>query len=93
MVDRRFLHEEGRAVRFFPESEHGKLNAVAIARTPPWASGEIDGVGLLVGPAWEKGRWVQWLTVEDARALADQIHAAADAVELGEGPRTPRKQK
>ena len=76
-----------------PTSERGVIHAMAYVWTDTATGREEDGVVLKVGPAWLPGRLVQWFTVERARALADQIHAACDAVESGAAPRTPRARR
>lgn len=78
-----------RLVSFMPEGPRGMVHAMAYLAINPETNQNRDGVLLKVGPAWVQGRRLQWLTVAQARALGDQLHDAADAVDSGRGARTP----
>ena len=78
-----------RLLSFMPAGPRGMVNAMAYLAVDAETGEQMDGILLKVGPAWAQGRRLQWLTVAQARAVADQLHEAADAVESGHGSRTP----
>lgn len=79
-----------RLVSFMPTGQRGMVHAMAYLAVDVETDEQKDGVLLKEGPAWVQGRRLQWLSVAQARALADQLHESADAVEAGRGSRTPK---